>query len=171
MSGFRSSPSRVGLGPLITRSGRWTTRRTRARSVAMSRFRNEVARLEAHVKSSRLCAAALSGATLLCGLGWWHAPRDLTIHIPPDLRSGSVRKWWDIPPEDVYAFALYVFQALNRWPSNGEADYPKNIYTLSPYLTPECQRYLSRTPPGGPSTTNSETGCAGSLRFRPRLRG
>ncbi|HXR89929.1 MAG TPA: TIGR03746 family integrating conjugative element protein [Steroidobacteraceae bacterium] len=110
----------------------------------MSRFRNEVARLEAHVKSLKLCAAALFGATLLCGLGWWHAPRDLTIHIPPDLRSGSVRKWWDIPPEDVYAFALYVFQALNRWPSNGETDYPRNIYTLSPYLTPECQRYLKQ---------------------------
>jgi len=110
----------------------------------MSRFRNEVARLEAHLKSLRLCAAGLFGAMLLCGLGWWHAPRDLTIHIPPDLRSGSVRKWWDIPPEDVYTFALYVFQALNRWASNGEADYPRNIYTLSPYLTPGCQRYLKQ---------------------------
>lgn len=108
----------------------------------MSRFRNEVAHLQAHVKSLRLCAAALFGAMMLCGLGWWHTPRDLTIHIPPDLRSGSVRKWWDVPPEDVYAFALYVFEEINRWPSNGEVDYPRNIYTLSPYLTPECQRYL-----------------------------
>jgi integrating conjugative element protein (TIGR03746 family) len=108
----------------------------------MSRFRNEVAHLQAHVKSLRLCAAALFGTTLLCGLGWWHAPRDLTIHVPPDLRSGSVRKWWDIPPESVYAFALYVFQELNRWPTNGEVDYPREIHALSPYLTPECQRYL-----------------------------
>ncbi|MGH8302982.1 MAG: PFL_4703 family integrating conjugative element protein [Steroidobacteraceae bacterium] len=108
----------------------------------MSRFRNEVAHLEAHVKSLRLCAAALFGATLLCGIGWWHSPRDLTIHIPPDLRSGSTAKWWDIPPESVYAFGLYVFQEINRWPTNGEVDYPRNIHAFSPYLTPGCQSYL-----------------------------
>lgn len=110
----------------------------------MSRFRNEVAHLQAHVKSLRILAAALFCIAVLCGLGWWHSPRDLTIHVPPDLRSGSVGKWWDVPPESVYAFAYYVFQALNRWPRNGEVDYPKNVYALSPYLTPACENYLKR---------------------------
>lgn len=110
----------------------------------MSRFRNEVAHLTAHVKTLRLALGALFITTVICAAGWWHSPRDLTIHIPPDLRSGSVRKWWDVPPDSVYAFAFYVFQALNRWPTNGEVDYAKNLRALSPYLTPACQRYLER---------------------------
>src|SRR3546814_18800579 len=89
---------------------------------------------------------------LVLGFGWWNAPRDLTIHVPrnaprdltihvpPDLRSGSVRKWWDVPPESVYAFAFYIFQQLNRWPTNGEEDYARNIHALSAYLRSEERR-------------------------------
>jgi integrating conjugative element protein (TIGR03746 family) len=110
----------------------------------MSRFKNEVARLEDHVKTLRVSVAALLVIVLGVGVGWWSAPRNLTIHVPPDLRSGSVRKWWEIPPESVYAFAFYIFQQLNRWPTNGEEDYPRNIHALSAYLTPACQAYLQQ---------------------------
>ncbi|MDR2111520.1 MAG: TIGR03746 family integrating conjugative element protein [Candidatus Accumulibacter sp.] len=108
----------------------------------MSRFRNEVLHLQAHVKSLRLALLVLFAAALLLGFGWWSAPRNLTIHVPPDLRSGSTRKWWDVPPESVYAFTFYVFQQLHRWPTNGEDDYPRNLKALSAYLTPGCQSYL-----------------------------
>ncbi|MGW8274766.1 PFL_4703 family integrating conjugative element protein [Xanthomonas axonopodis] len=108
----------------------------------MSRFKNEVAHLQAHVATLRRVGAALFALALLMGLGWWNAPRHLTIHVPPDLRSGSTRKWWDVPPESVYAFTLYVFQQLNRWPTNGEEDYPRNLRALSAYLTPSCQALL-----------------------------
>lgn len=108
----------------------------------MSRFRNEVAHLQAHVKTLRLATSALFLLALLLALGWWHAPRDLTIHVPPDLRSGSVRKWWDVPPESVYAFTLYVFQQLHRWPTNGEEDYARNIRALAPYFTAACKAFL-----------------------------
>jgi integrating conjugative element protein (TIGR03746 family) len=108
----------------------------------MSRFRNEVAHLQAHVRTLRLTASALFLLALFLALGWWHAPRDLTIHVPPDLRSGSVRKWWDVPPESVYAFTLYVFQQLHRWPTNGEEDYARNIRALAPYFTPACKAFL-----------------------------
>jgi integrating conjugative element protein (TIGR03746 family) len=64
--------------------------------------------------------------------------------VPPDLRSGSVRKWWDVPPESVYAFTLYVFQQLHRWPTNGEEDYARNIHALSAYLTPACRTFLEQ---------------------------
>lgn len=107
----------------------------------MSRFKNEVAHLQAHVRTLRAGALALLMLTLVLGMGWWSAPRDLTIHVPPDLRTGSVRKWWDVPPESVYAFAFYVFQQLQRWPSNGEEDYARNIRALSAYLTPACKAY------------------------------
>lgn len=108
----------------------------------MSRFKNEVVHLQAHIKTLRLGTVALFTLTLVLGFGWWSAPRDLTIHVPPDLRSGSVRKWWDVPPESVYAFTFYIFQQLNRWPTNGEQDYARNIHALSPYLTPACQAFL-----------------------------
>ncbi len=110
----------------------------------MSRFRNEVAHLQSHVKTLRLGATALFVLALLLGFGWWAAPRDLTIHVPPDLRSGSVRKWWDVPPESVYAFSWYIWQQLNRWPANGEEDYARNIRALSAYLTPTCKGFLEQ---------------------------
>ena len=110
----------------------------------MSRFKNEIAHLQAHIKTLRLGAGALFVVALVLGFGWWSAPRDLTIHVPPDLRSGSVRKWWEVPPESVYAFTFYVFQQLNRWPTNGEDDYARNIHALSAYLTPGCQIFLRR---------------------------
>jgi integrating conjugative element protein (TIGR03746 family) len=108
----------------------------------MSRFKNEVVHLQDHVRTLRLGIMAMFVLALVLGAGWWHSPRNLTIHVPPDLRSGSVRRWWDVPPESVYAFAWYIFQTLNRWPSNGEEDYPRNIHALSAYLTPRCQSYL-----------------------------
>lgn len=110
----------------------------------MSRFRHEIVHLQAHIRTLRLAAAALALLALLLGLGWWSAPRDLTIQIPPDLRSGSTRRWWDVPPENVYAFAFYIWQQLQRWPSDGEADYPRNLKTLSAYLTPACQDFLEQ---------------------------
>lgn len=108
----------------------------------MSRFKNEVTHLQAHVRTLRIGCAALAFLALLAGLGWWQAPRDLTIHVPPDLRSGSVRKWWEVPPESVYAFTFYIFQQLHRWPANGEEDYARNIRALRAYLTPACKAYL-----------------------------
>ncbi|PHN53576.1 hypothetical protein AO268_11400 [Pseudomonas sp. ICMP 8385] len=108
----------------------------------MSRFKNEVTHLQAHVRTLRLGGLALLGLAALLAVGWWNAPRDLTIHIPPDLRSGSVRKWWEVPPGTVYSFAFYIFQQLHRWPTNGEDDYPRNIRALSSYLTPACRAFL-----------------------------
>ncbi|HEV2680788.1 MAG TPA: TIGR03746 family integrating conjugative element protein [Rhodanobacter sp.] len=110
----------------------------------MSRFKNEVAHLQAHVRTLRVGAAALAVLALMFGFGWWSAPKNLTIHVPPDLRSGSTRRWWDVPPESVYTFAFYVFQQLNRWPTNGEDDYPRNLHALSSYLTPACQTTLQQ---------------------------
>ncbi|MCR2740575.1 DUF2895 family protein, partial [Salmonella enterica] len=46
----------------------------------MSRFKNEVASLKAHIATLRLGAAALLLLALVMGGGWWSAPRDLTIH-------------------------------------------------------------------------------------------
>lgn len=110
----------------------------------MSRFKNEVQHLKSHIRTLRLGAGALFAVSLVLGAGWWSAPRELTIHVPPDLRSGSTRRWWEVPPETVYAFTFYIWQQLQRWPTNGDEDYSRNIRALSPYLTPACQAFLIR---------------------------
>ncbi|MFG1304669.1 TIGR03746 family integrating conjugative element protein [Xanthobacter autotrophicus] len=110
----------------------------------MSRFKNEVMHLKAHIRTLWLGTGALLLVSLVLGAGWWSAPRDLTIHVPPDLRSGSTRRWWDVPPESVYAFTFYIWQQLQRWPTNGDDDYARNIHALSPYLTPSCKTFLNR---------------------------
>lgn len=110
----------------------------------MSRFKNEVLHLQAHVRTLRMGVGALFLLALGLAAGWWSAPRDLTLHIPPDLRSGSTRKWWDVPPESVYAFSFYIFQQLNRWPTDGEQDYARNLQALSAYLTPSCKAFLQQ---------------------------
>nr|WP_228734631.1 TIGR03746 family integrating conjugative element protein [Xanthomonas euvesicatoria] len=101
-------------------------------------------RLEAHIKSLRVGGGVLFALALVMGIGWWSAPRDLTVHVPPDLRSGSTRKWWEVPPESVYAFTFYVWQQLQRWPTNGDDDYPRNLHALSGYLTPACRAFLQQ---------------------------
>ncbi|EAB6567089.1 TIGR03746 family integrating conjugative element protein [Salmonella enterica] len=68
----------------------------------------------------------------------------VTIRIPPDLRSGSTQKWWEVPASTVYSFGFYIFQQLNAWPKNGSVDYPARIAQLSPYLTPACQDFLNK---------------------------
>ncbi len=108
----------------------------------MSRFRNALSSRDAHITSLRLVIvlfAALAGFT---SWGWYTAPRDLTIHNPPDLRSGSTRAWWEVPPSTVYSFALYIFQQLNNWPVNGRENYPERIHALQAYFTPACQQWL-----------------------------
>lgn len=107
-------------------------------------YRKRVDAQQSHIKSLRLVIGLLIALGLYMAYGWQSAPRDLTIHVPPDLRSGSTRPWWDVPPESVYAFGLYIFQQMNRWPSNGETDYEDNIIRLSGYLTPSCKAYLQR---------------------------
>ena len=108
----------------------------------MSRFRHALQDRDQHIRSLRIISVVLAGFLLLACIGWMTAPSRLTIHNPPDLRSGSTRPWWEVPPSTVYSFAFYIFQQLNAWPKNGEVDYPAKIHALSAYLTPSCRELM-----------------------------
>ncbi|CCW32987.1 TIGR03746 family integrating conjugative element protein [Xenorhabdus bovienii] len=108
----------------------------------MSRFRHAVKNRDQHILTLRIACGILVLVLLMSLMGWMDSPRNLTIHNPPDLRSGSTRPWWEVPAPSVYSFAFYIFQQLNAWPKNGAQDYPAKIYALSPYLTPACQDFL-----------------------------
>ena len=108
------------------------------------KFRHANASRDAHITSLRLVIGVLVAIVGWQLHGWDTAPQDLRIHIPPSLASGSTQKWWVVPPSSVYAFATYVWQQVNRWPSDGRADFKRNLHAYSPYLTPSCQRFLQQ---------------------------
>lgn len=109
-----------------------------------SRYRFLVDAQKAHIKTLRASIALLMIVCFGFWWGWKQAPEKLVVHVPPDLRSGSTRLWWDIPPENVYAFGYYIFAQLNRWPTNGEEDAPRNVFKLQNYLTPSCREILKK---------------------------
>ncbi len=108
----------------------------------MRRYRYEIDNVRAHVRS--LWVVIAIQAVVIAGLwfGWSQSPERLTVHIPPDLRSGAVLAVDEVPPPNVYAFAFYIFQQLNRWPEDGASDYGRAIFQVSPYLTPRYRADL-----------------------------
>ncbi|STU59953.1 integrating conjugative element protein, PFL_4703 family [Klebsiella pneumoniae subsp. ozaenae] len=77
----------------------------------MSRFRHAVKNRDQHILTLRAACGVLVVFLLVAILGWMRAPSSLTIHNPPDLRSGSTRAWWEVPPSTVYSFGLLYFSA------------------------------------------------------------
>ncbi|MEW8048426.1 MAG: PFL_4703 family integrating conjugative element protein [Candidatus Thiodiazotropha sp.] len=67
---------------------------------------------------------------------------DITLHYPPDLRSGAVMKAGEIPSSEVFLFAQHILQLLNNWDKDGSKDYPENIESLRYYLTPRYRQQL-----------------------------
>ncbi|EAB4413183.1 TIGR03746 family integrating conjugative element protein [Salmonella enterica] len=110
----------------------------------MSAFKHALAARDAHIRTLHIALVALFLLASGMGFGWYSAPRQLTVYLPPDLRAASQRPWWEVPPATVYAFAFSVFQQINRWPTNGEADYPRNLSALRAYLTPGCYSQIDR---------------------------
>ncbi|WAJ37268.1 TIGR03746 family integrating conjugative element protein [Pseudomonas sp. GOM7] len=108
----------------------------------MSRYKRALDERDSHIKTLRIGCGILIGFCLLLAYGWYSAPKNLTVHNPPDLRSGSTREWWVVPPSTVYSFAYYIFQQLNRWQTDGSIEYEQNIYNLQALLTPSCRAFL-----------------------------
>ena len=110
----------------------------------MSKFKHALNARDHHILSLRSACGMLLILLIITLSGWILSPRSLTIHNPPDLRSGSTRAWWEEPPATVYAVSFYIFQQLNSWPKNGDSDYPYRVSTLAAYLTPSCAEFLNR---------------------------
>jgi integrating conjugative element protein (TIGR03746 family) len=90
-----------------------------------------------------LAVAALGAA----GMYFAHAmPRHLDIHLAPDIKAGdtvSVDSGRAAVPEvNVYGFAYYIWQQVNRWQADGAKDYGDQIFHFQAYLTPSCREQL-----------------------------
>ena len=108
----------------------------------MPRYLHADANLYSHILTLRAIAAFL-GICLVGSLyGWQHAAKVQRISIPPDLRYGGQISLNSIHPWEVYNFAGYIWQQLNRCPHNCFEDYPKNLERLTEFLTPEFKAWL-----------------------------
>lgn len=96
----------------------------------------------AHITTLRFVVIILALVNFLLWWGWHQAPKELTLHVPPDLSSGVTMKATAVPPASLYAFAFYVWQVMGNWPTDGQKDDQKNIDSYSPYLTPRFKQQL-----------------------------
>ena len=101
----------------------------------MQRYRYEIDNVRSHLRSLWAVIGLQIVVILALWIGWMRMPSTITVHIPPDLRSGARLALQEVPPPNVYSFAFYIFQQLNRWPNNGAEDYGKAIFRIAPYLT------------------------------------
>lgn len=108
----------------------------------MQRYRYEIDNVRSHLRSLWAVIALLLVVIVAFWIAFMRVPANLTVHIPPDLRSGAVLSLDEVPPANVYAFAAYVFQQLNRWPEDGAKDYGEAIYRIAAYLTPAFRERL-----------------------------
>ena len=108
----------------------------------MQRYRYEIDNVRSHLRSLWAVIGLQLMVILALWIGWMRMPSNITVHIPPDLRSGAVMALHEVPAANVYAFAFYIFQQLNRWPDDGAEDYGKAIYRIAAYLTPEFRNKL-----------------------------
>lgn len=110
----------------------------------MGKFINALDNKEALIKLQWVVVAILSIALLLAIHGLRTTSRDLTIHVPPDLRSGATLRAGELPPANVYTFAHYIWQQVNHWGQDGDKDYGAAIFRMQAYLTPSCREWLQR---------------------------
>ncbi len=106
--------------------------------MTMSRYDNLVHTKNMTIKGLLGAVAGLSLLLALALIGWAQAPSNITLHYPPDISTGAVQRVGEVPKANVYGFAFYIFQQLNRWPNDGYDDYFKQIHSLQNYLTPAC---------------------------------
>lgn len=90
------------------------------------------------------------GILLLAAAGIWFAwrqPKNIDLHLAPDVRAGETVRvaggHSPVPPANVYGFAYYIWQQINRWQSDGSKDYGQQIFNMQYFITPQCQAQLT----------------------------
>lgn len=104
----------------------------------MSEARNKLLAKAEHIKSLRWIIAFLVIVVAAQWLRNGHLQEVRRIYVPPDLSKGSMTQFESVPPPVVYTFAFYIWQQLHRWKTDGEENYPGQIYRLQAFLTPGC---------------------------------
>ncbi len=77
----------------------------------MSRFRHAVKDRDQHIQTLRIACAVLAFFLLFTCAGWMLAPSKLTVHNPPDLRTGSTRPRGSAAPDGLLLCVLHFSAA------------------------------------------------------------
>ena len=133
--GWRNGISCKALSSCATVVGIWVER-------SVARYRHVLENAYSNIRTLWLIIGLKAVLILVLGIGLMRAPSTLTVHIPPDLQNGATVQPNEPSPANVYAFASYIFQQLNRWPSDGATDYSAAMYALAAYLTPAYRQAL-----------------------------
>lgn len=114
----------------------------------MSSSRQLDALAAARKSNARLTIAVVIVAALgALGMYFAHAmPKNVDLHIAPNMNAGDTVRLDNgqspVPEVNVYGFAYYVWQQVNRWQDDGSTDYGKQIYRFQSYITPRCRAQL-----------------------------
>lgn len=113
----------------------------------MSDYLNALAATRRHNVHLRWVIAAV---VALGAFGTYQAgrvPKNLSVHLVPNVTASSTVQVRDgesvIPAANVYSFAYYIWQQLNRWQTDGATDYGAQIYRVQNYVTPRCIAQLT----------------------------
>ncbi len=108
----------------------------------MPRYVHADPNLYTHIKSLRAISLILSICLIAALVGWHRASQVQRISIPPNLNYGGQIVLNSINPWEVYNFAGYVWQQVNRCSQDCFSDYPKNLDRLTAFLTPAFKVWL-----------------------------
>ena len=86
---------------------------------------------------------------LLGGVGMYFAhslPKSIDLHVATDMKAGDTVHFQGgqavVPDVNVYGFAYYIWQQINRWQADGATDYGAQIFRFQAYVTPSCRAQL-----------------------------
>jgi integrating conjugative element protein (TIGR03746 family) len=127
----------------------------------MSAARNKLLASADHIFTLRLIVGVLLMVVIAQWLRVGALQESRRLYIPPDLSQGVLTQLGSVPEPVVYTFAYYIFQQLHRWKTNGEKDYPEQIYTLQGFFTPDCINALKED--------MAQKNKRGELRSRTRM--
>ena len=73
-------------------------------------------------------------------------PKSIDPHVATDMKAGDTVHFQDgqavVPDVNVYGFAYYIWQQINRWQADGATDYGAQIFRFQAYVTPSCRAQL-----------------------------
>lgn len=76
----------------------------------------------------------------------WRVPKTIDVNLAPDVRAGdtvvATHGVTPMPTPNVYGFAYYIWQQINRWQTDGSQDYGAQMFSMQYFVTPSCQAQL-----------------------------
>ena len=101
----------------------------------MARYQHADPNLYAHITTLRLACVVLASLLVFSIVGWTLSSRTHRLSLPPLLEYAPSLQTGEIQPWEVYNFAGYIWQYLNRCESNCEIELPQRQNQMSSFIT------------------------------------